>query len=225
MTLPKTTLLNIYGKPTLLLRVDTRQIDHQDYNKLPYLMGSLLLVGLVVGGIILLLLKRLNLFQRLSQSESYSTVAPQAAGESGRTGEQENRRIAPPLPLSLSPPPLLPPLDTKALQALRNIAGEDASEIITKVIDSYLEDAPQLLQAINAAITQGNATALLNAAHTLKSTTATLGATKLSQLCKDLEIMGRAGTTSDALVLASQVKAEYARVQAALQIERQDCLA
>ena len=223
MTLPKKTLLNIYGKPTLLLRVDPRQIDHQDYNKLPYLMGSLLLVGLVVGGIILLLWKRLNLFQRLSQSERYSTVAPQAVEESGRTGENEKTRIAPPLPLS--PPPLLPPLDSKALQALLDMPGEDASEIITKVIDSYLEDAPQLLQAINAAITQGNATALLNAAHTLKSTSATLGATKLSQLYKDLEIMGRAGTTSDALVLASQVKAEYARVQAALQIERQDCKA
>ena len=213
MTLPKKTLLNIYGKPTLLSQVDVpRQIDHQN-DKLPYLMGSLLLLGLVVGGIILLLWKRVN----LSQRDLYDTVAPQAAGESGIKGENEKTRIA-----SL---PLFPPLDPKALQALRDMAGEDASEIITKVIDSYLEDAPQLLQALNAAITQGNATALLNAAHTLKSTSATLGATKLSQLCKDLEIIGRAGTTSDALVLASQVKAEYARVQAALQIQRQDCQA
>ncbi len=120
---------------------------------------------------------------------------------------------------------LVPPaLDSKALQAIRDMAGVAASEVLVQVIDCYLEDAPQLLQAINAAVVEGNAIALRQAAHTLKSTSATLGATILSQFCKDLEVIGRAGTTLEAPALVLQVEVEYAKVQAALQLERQNCL-
>ncbi len=69
-----------------------------------------------------------------------------------------------------------PPLEAKALQALRDMAGEDASVILASVIDAYLKDAPKLLQAIGKGITQGDAAALYQAAHTLKSSSATLGA-------------------------------------------------
>ena len=43
-----------------------------------------------------------------------------------------------------------------------------------------------------------------------------VGATKLSQLCKELEFLGRAGNTADAKLLLPQVMAEYKRVEAAL---------
>jgi HPt (histidine-containing phosphotransfer) domain-containing protein len=117
------------------------------------------------------------------------------------------------------------PIDPKALQALRDMAGKDASEVLAEVIDSYLEDAPKLLQAISAAVAQGDTTALYQAAHTLKPTSATLGAITLSQVCKDLEVIGRTGTMADVLAIVLQVEAEYERVQAALRIERQACRA
>jgi len=63
-----------------------------------------------------------------------------------------------------SPLPLLIP---KALQA--HMPAEDAA-VLAEVIDSYLEDAPKLLQAISAAVAQGDTTALYQAAHTLKPT-------------------------------------------------------
>ena len=115
------------------------------------------------------------------------------------------------------------PIDAKALQALRDMAGEDASVVLAAVIDSYLEDASKLLQAIAQAVAQEDAIALRHAAHTLKSTSATLGATTLSQFCKELELMGLAGTTADAPALVLLLEAEYAKVQAALKIERQNC--
>ncbi len=119
----------------------------------------------------------------------------------------------------------LRPLDTKALQALRDIAGVAAKEVLVEVIDSYLEDAPNLVQAIAKAFTHEDATALYHAAHTLKSTSATLGATNLSQLCRNLETIGRTSTVKNAVAIVSQVEAEYETVQAALQIERQACVA
>ena len=117
------------------------------------------------------------------------------------------------------------PLDTKALQALRDMAGVAAKEVLVEVIDSYLEDAPKLVQAIAKAVAHQDAKALYHAAHTLKSTSATLGATHLSQLCRNLETIGRTGTIVDAVEIVSQVEAEYETVQAALQTERQACVA
>lgn len=114
-------------------------------------------------------------------------------------------------------------IDSKALQSLRDMAGENASEMLVEVIDSYLEDAPKLLHAISTAIAQGDAAALRQATHTLNSTSATLGATTLSKFCKDLEATGRAGTVEGASERLPQLAAESERVKAALQVERQQC--
>lgn len=75
-------LKDIYGQPALLLRVDVpRETYNQGQNSLRYLMASLLLVGLVFGGLTLLLLKRLLLSQRQrQQSEArYRTLVTQAS--------------------------------------------------------------------------------------------------------------------------------------------------
>ncbi|MUL38497.1 response regulator [Gloeocapsopsis dulcis] len=112
-------------------------------------------------------------------------------------------------------------IDTKALQSLRDMAGENAPEMLVEVIDSYLEDAPKLLHAISTAIAQGDAAALRQATHTLNSTSATLGATTLSKFCKELEVTGRAGTIEGASEKLPQLAAESERVKAALQVERQ----
>jgi HPt (histidine-containing phosphotransfer) domain-containing protein len=70
-------------------------------------------------------------------------------------------------------------------------------------------------------VTNKDAIALRYAAHTLKSSSATLGATALAELSKQLEAIGRGGTTENALAIATSVNAEYERVQAVLQQERQ----
>ncbi len=73
---------DIYGKPAVLLRVDVpRDIYRQGKTSLNYLIGSILVLGLLLGGVILLLLRRLVLSQRQHrQSEKrYRTVVKQAA--------------------------------------------------------------------------------------------------------------------------------------------------
>jgi len=115
----------------------------------------------------------------------------------------------------------MPTIDPTVLQELKEMMGEESPEFLTEVIDSYLEDAPHLLQAIHTAVAQADATRLEQAAHTLKSSSATLGAIPLSELSKELEAMGRAGTVEGGVERASQLEAEYQRVKAALQLERQ----
>ena len=168
------------------------------------------------------------------QEEDKGSSGSPRSGDEGQRGQGDKGKLDqsfPHSPTLLVPPssslaPNLQPLvsiDSKALQALRDMAGENASEMLAAVIDSYLEDAPKLLQTINTAISQEQAAALRQAAHTLKSTSATLGATTLSQLLAELEAKGRAGTLEGALQRLPQLAAEYERVQAALQVERQQC--
>lgn len=110
-------------------------------------------------------------------------------------------------------------LDVKTLQSLRQMAGTRANEILTQIINNYFQEAPQLLQAMRAAGATGDAAALQQAAHTLRSASANLGATTLSQLCKALEVIGGAGNTAGALEGMLQVEAAYETVKAALQTE------
>ncbi len=54
------------------------------------------------------------------------------------------------------------------------------------------------------------------AAHTLKSSSASLGAIALSKFCQQLENLGRSQTTAGVREIMAQVKSEYERVNAAL---------
>lgn len=112
-------------------------------------------------------------------------------------------------------------LDAKALQVLRDIGGKDGPDVLAEVIDSFLEEAPKQVQAIRLAVNVGDAAALTRAAHTLKPTSAALGAIALAQVCKELEVMGRSGNISEELALKVQhLAVEYEQVKIALQAER-----
>jgi HPt (histidine-containing phosphotransfer) domain-containing protein len=77
-------------------------------------------------------------------------------------------------------------LDTSALENLQAMSSGDA-DFLTTLIDTFLEDAPQLLADMRRAVEEEDAAALRLAAHSLKSNSAEFGAMALSALCKDLE--------------------------------------
>jgi CheY-like chemotaxis protein len=112
-------------------------------------------------------------------------------------------------------------LDTQVLQDFRNTMGSNASVYLAQLIDIYLEDSPNLLQAMGKAVSQTDVAAMTQAAHTLKSSSASLGAITLSKLCQELERMGNSKTTTGASEIMSQIKSEYERVKVALQMESQ----
>lgn len=110
-------------------------------------------------------------------------------------------------------------LDTQVFQQLQETVNQD--EVLIEVIDRYLEETPQLLQTIAEALSLGKAADLQRSAHTLKSTSALLGAMLLSQLCKELEACGRASLLDASAGLVFQVKTEYEKVRTALLEKRQ----
>jgi PAS domain S-box-containing protein len=112
-------------------------------------------------------------------------------------------------------------LDRAVLQAFRTTMGANSSLFLAQLIDVYLEESPTLLNAIAKAITQDNAAAIQQAAHTLKSSSAALGAISFSQLCQQLETRGSSGMTTGTRELFAKLESDYEQVKNALQIERQ----
>ncbi|HET7923728.1 MAG TPA: ATP-binding protein, partial [Rhodanobacteraceae bacterium] len=80
----------------------------------------------------------------------------------------------------------------------------------------YLEDAPQRIAAIEAAAASGDAAAQVAPAHTLKSSSANIGATALSRYCSDIEGSARRADAEDARRLVVRIEKEHVRVQSAL---------
>jgi HPt (histidine-containing phosphotransfer) domain-containing protein len=88
-----------------------------------------------------------------------------------------------------------------------------------KVIEAYLTDAPRLLRSVQEAVARADGEVLRKAAHSLKSSSATLGAQRLSSLCKELESMGRGESLEKATALFSETKIEFETVQNLLKAE------
>lgn len=57
------------------------------------------------------------------------------------------------------------------------------------MIECYLTESEKLLKTITTAMTKADAQSLFRAAHSLKSSSASLGANPFSELCQELEMM------------------------------------
>ncbi|HJV64754.1 MAG TPA: response regulator [Geomonas sp.] len=104
-----------------------------------------------------------------------------------------------------------------AMEMIRTLPGNRGKEILRKVVELYLTSTPALLQTLREAESGGDAEKLKAAAHSFKSSSANLGAMRLAGVCRELEALGRSGSTEGALPLLLQVEEEYRVVRDALQ--------
>jgi HPt (histidine-containing phosphotransfer) domain-containing protein len=86
-----------------------------------------------------------------------------------------------------------PILDVAVLTELLESTGDDV-EFVRDLLDTYLAETPEHMAAIRQALEADDAAALVRPAHTLKSSSATLGAMRLSAIGRDLEMAGRSGS-------------------------------
>ena len=109
-------------------------------------------------------------------------------------------------------------LHSEALESLRAIERQGVPGVVRKTVAFYLEDAPPLLRTILEAVGRADADALRRAAHSLKSSSANLGAVRLARLCQELEQIGATGSVDGvAATLAADTKVEFDKVSATLQ--------
>jgi len=101
-------------------------------------------------------------------------------------------------------------LDTDVIRDLVEVMGGE----FTDLVRVYLEDTPKAIATLEQAATQGNIDGLIAPSHSLKSTSANLGATSLSELAKRVEHGARAGTlnANEAPILVAEIKRGFQRV-------------
>ena len=106
-------------------------------------------------------------------------------------------------------------IDWAVLDELRMLQAEGEPDFAREMMDLYVENAPQLITAIQRAIEQNAPADLQRSAHSLKGNSASLGAQRMSTLSFELEKLGRAATIEGALPIAAEVEQEFDRVRSA----------
>ena len=89
-----------------------------------------------------------------------------------------------------------------------------------KLIDSFLEETPKLLEGIRKGLVNKDNELLRRMSHTLKSTSRDFGATQLSNLGAKLEAISRTDSLDGISGLIAQAEMEYASVDIALKVIR-----
>lgn len=106
-------------------------------------------------------------------------------------------------------------LDSSVLdELLASVDGDEA--FIRDLVETYLAEGPQHMEQIAAAAGRADAEAIIRPAHTLKSSSAALGAARLSAISKQIEFAGREGRVVDLASLADEAQAAWTATVAAL---------
>ena len=110
-------------------------------------------------------------------------------------------------------------LDRSVLDSLRELQDDGDPDIVAEVGGLFLEHSPQKVRAILQAVESRDANGLRTAAHSLKSSSAYVGAMRLSEISRELEMMGRTEVLDGAEEKAERLNREYKRVMMELDAE------
>lgn len=115
-----------------------------------------------------------------------------------------------------------PTIELQFIETIVAIAEshEQGVKLLLNVIDSYLEEAPRLVQAIDKALAVNDHARLLEALNSLRANSDYVGALTLSYQCRQLESAVKANYVVLIYASLSQVAIEAQRATDALRVER-----
>jgi hypothetical protein len=109
-----------------------------------------------------------------------------------------------------------PVIDAGAIERIREMEQRGADRLLERLIETWLESSARLVGEATAAFERGDAAALRQATHTLKSSSGNLGANELGRRCAAIERLAREERLVDARADWTGTAAEYERVKKAL---------
>jgi PAS domain S-box-containing protein len=110
-------------------------------------------------------------------------------------------------------------LDRQVLDQLSKVRTNGKPELLARVINLYLIESPKLMQKLKQAAGTGDAPEIVRCAHSLKSSSANVGAKVLSRYCEEIEGSGRRADIEETRKILSEIETEHGRVQTALSAE------
>jgi histidine phosphotransfer protein HptB len=104
-------------------------------------------------------------------------------------------------------------IDLATFHELKETMGED---FIPELVATYLEEIPELLKTLKQGLEDGNAQTFTRAAHSIKSSSASMGALDFAAQARELEMIGKSGDLSQAGAHVDRLVAAYPEVEHAL---------
>ncbi len=100
-------------------------------------------------------------------------------------------------------------IDLSVIGRLKEMASEADPSFFKDVVDMFVAQVPSILMEMEKGYSSGNAKQMGAAAHKLKGSALNIGAKQLAELCRTIELKGRANDTSGCDKLIAQVKEVY----------------
>lgn len=106
-----------------------------------------------------------------------------------------------------------PSLDEQILKQLKDVMGY---EMTMQLAQKFMEQAPQQLITLQQLVTNEERDGLRRKAHQFKGETSQLGAIRMSEICKEIEILAPVGSTAAITAYLAQLQTELTHVREAL---------
>lgn len=107
-------------------------------------------------------------------------------------------------------------IDPEAIENLRALNPGDNDEFLREITGIFLQDTPQRIAELDESLTSGDVSRFTRAAHSIKGSSANLGAMALRAAAEKLEHESRSKGLGNVTPLIEQVKAEFSRAQGEL---------
>jgi CheY-like chemotaxis protein len=107
-------------------------------------------------------------------------------------------------------------LDHAVIDSIRAMPSHRAGDTLTRLVGIYLQHTPAAIRQLRTAADGGQCGEAQRVAHTIKSSSAMLGATGLARLLSDAEAAGRENAGDSLARLVSAIEVEYEAVERAL---------
>jgi len=105
-------------------------------------------------------------------------------------------------------------IDPATFEALRDAMGAD---FLPELVQIYLDETPQIIEKLQQALAKQDCEAFRLAAHSIKSTSNSMGALPFGLLARELEMMGRAGSLEGAVGKVEGLLKAYDQVRESLE--------
>ena len=107
-------------------------------------------------------------------------------------------------------------IDPQAIDNLRALNPGDNDEFLREIVGIFLEDTPQRIAELDQSLRAGDVPKFTRAAHSIKGSSANLGATPLRIVAESLEHESRTNGLGQVTAHVEAVKAEFARAKTEL---------
>jgi histidine phosphotransfer protein HptB len=102
----------------------------------------------------------------------------------------------------MNPQPVFPdeppePLDPQALARLRDLDPDGRMGVLQRVLEAFDNSLARMITQLESQREQGDPTVVGSIAHTLKSSSASVGAMPLARLCAEIELQLRGGAPTN----------------------------